>query len=152
AHTPFGELPLDLVGPQDLPHGDGRGRRLRLAVEEAIGLGGGEQGLELLPQVRIVAAAAIEPGGPLVRRPPQSPRQQGPGLLPVGGRHAAGPPSLSRRYSQALAVAHSRLTVAAESPRAAAVSSMPSPAKKRSSITCACRSSSRPSSVSAASR
>ncbi len=59
AHAAFTELLLDLVGPQDLALGDRGGKRgsnraleRRLAVEKAVAVGGGEEGIELTPQGR----------------------------------------------------------------------------------------------------
>jgi hypothetical protein len=128
-----------------------RGGRRTLLEEVSRGVVRREQRVHLATERLVSGADPIEPGGALAGRPS---RRVGHHLLDAppacaflfqhgmsteyassGRKRGQVSPraAVSARYSQAFATAHSRLTVAGDTPTTAAVSSTVSPAKNRSS-------------------
>ena len=101
--------------------------RLRVRVEEILDLGA---------QTGIPGTRPVEEGASAVRRQVQRLLQERGEAPPAIGRrersHVADAPD-SARYRRARAARQSRFTVRESSPRTSAVSSIDSPAKKRSS-------------------
>src|SRR4029450_12520779 len=96
-----------------------------------------EQRIDLCAQLRIVGARLVQIPGSLVLAEHAGSREDILHALPAIGGQAPAPAMISR-CSHARAIAHSRFTVAGETPMTSAVSLMLRPPKKRSSTSVPC--------------